>query len=162
MSPGPSLFRHQMVLKAQEYFGREILSLLSAKRADDHNRLERELSDTGGHVVSAPLTGDYKLPSAWCQKSHDQSSIREYKAKVDVQNGNSAQPLNSQSGVVLARPERTLKIFDTASSLFPAPLPCGLRRVGASSVFGPSGLSRYSSSGCWSLNARWPFLNPSQ
>jgi hypothetical protein len=46
MSTNPSLFRDEMILKAQEYLGRQILSLLTTQRASDSDRLERKLSDT--------------------------------------------------------------------------------------------------------------------
>ena len=76
MLPGPSLLRHQMILKAQEYLGRQMLSLLTAEKAGDSDRLERKLSDTARHVAAASLAGDNKLLSVWRQKSHEQSNHR--------------------------------------------------------------------------------------
>jgi hypothetical protein len=65
-----------MILRAQEYLGRQILSLLTAERAGDSDRLERKIADTARHVAAASLAGDNKLLSVWRQKSHEQSNHR--------------------------------------------------------------------------------------
>ena len=46
MSPSSSLFRSEMILETEEDFGRQILLLLSAERAGDRDRLERNLRDS--------------------------------------------------------------------------------------------------------------------
>jgi len=46
VSPDPSLLGNEMILKAKEHLGRQIFSLLSAKRAGDCDRVERKLLDS--------------------------------------------------------------------------------------------------------------------
>jgi hypothetical protein len=73
-----------LVGTTQEDFRGQIPPLLTAQRADDDDRLERELLYPSGYVAPTPLALDHEQHTFLNPKGHGRTRIGEDKAKAQL------------------------------------------------------------------------------